>query len=112
MTKIRFNTWELHNICNKYDWFTGGSCEAYDKLFERCKDGADFDELALLIWMCTPDSNRKEIYYRLLIERAERNLKEFSTVVESYDFNAQTHDVEENELLVETRKGLEGIVNA
>ena len=69
MGKVRFETYELRDICIKHDWFTGGTCEEYDKLFERCKEGAGFDELALIIWLCTPNSHRQEIYYQLLVEK-------------------------------------------
>ena len=112
MRKVRFNTYELREICIKHDWFTGGSCEAYDKLFERCRDGADFDELALLIWLCTPNVNRKEIYYQLLVDKAEMRLRELQITVECFDYEAEKESDEELELMIATKKSLEVIANA
>lgn len=110
MGKVRFNTWELRDICIKHRWFEGGSNEAYDKLFQRCKEGADFDELALLIWLCTPNGNCKEIYYQLLVDKAEMRLKELQNAVEC--FNYDTEDQEELELMIATKKSLGVIANA
>lgn len=110
MGKVRFNTWELQEICYKNKWFTGGSCESYEKLFDRCREGADFDELAMIIWVCTPDKDRREIYYQLLVEKAEMRLQEFKAVIDDFDYIAPT--TEELELLTETRKSLERIANA
>ena len=109
MKHVRFETYELKNICINRNWFTGGTCEEYDKLFERCKEGADFDELALIIWLCTPDSNRKEIYYRLLIEKAALRVREFMIAVGCIDFDDVLRD--EKELLDEIEKQLEEFVN-
>ncbi len=62
----QFETWELQGICIRNNWFTGGSCESYDKLFEMCKEGATIKEIALVIWVCTPNSDRNLIYAELL----------------------------------------------
>lgn len=112
MGKVRLSTWELQEICIKHNWFTGGSCESYEKLFERCKNGADFDELALLIWLCTPNRNRKEIYYQLIVDKAEMRLEELRDTVESFNYDADNEEPEELELMAATKKSLEVIASA
>ena len=112
MGKVRFNTEELWKICNKHKWFEGGSSEAYDKLFQRCREGADFDELALLIWLCTPNANRKEIYHQLLVDKAEMRLRELQITVECFDYEAEKESDEELELMIATKKSLEVIASA
>lgn len=110
MKGVMFSTMDLRDICIRHDWFTGGSCEAYEKLFQRCEEGADLNELALLIWVCTPDVDRKEIYYKLLIAKAEIKLEELSVAVECVDYKNLMP--EETDLLVATRKILEVFINA
>lgn len=51
----------LYQLCNRYHWFNGGSNEQYRKLFELNRDGASLEELALVIWICSPDAGRDEI---------------------------------------------------
>lgn len=69
---IYFTTNELYTICNKYGFFTNGSIGQYNKLFELNNNGADFDELSLIIWVCTTDRTRQEIKDIL---KTERNIK-------------------------------------
>ena len=72
-------TWELRDICCKHKWFTGGSNESYEKLFKRCEEGADFKELALIIWVCTPEWTHEEIYEVLLQDRANMIVQGMTT---------------------------------
>ncbi len=43
----------MMDLCIKYDWFTGGTNEQYEKLMEKVVDGTDCHTLATLIWMCS-----------------------------------------------------------
>lgn len=52
---------KVYNACNKYKWFTGGSNSQYDKMFSKVEAGAPLHEIALLIWLCTPDTSEWEI---------------------------------------------------
>lgn len=54
-------TTELWCLCNEKNWFTGGTNEQYDKLFDLNREGASLDDLALVIWICTPDWTREEV---------------------------------------------------
>lgn len=54
-------TEELWALCNKMDWFTAGTNSQYEKLFDLNREGASLDELALVIWLCTPDQTREGI---------------------------------------------------
>ena len=51
----------LYTLCNKLRWFTGGTVEQYEKMFDLVREGATRKELALVIWLCTPDKTRESI---------------------------------------------------
>lgn len=59
MKKVTFNA--LYALCNKLNWFTGGTAEQYEKMFDLAREGASLEELALVIWLCTPDRTREGI---------------------------------------------------
>lgn len=64
-----FTADRLREICIREDWFTGGTVKQYEKFFERAKDGAEIEELALIIWLCTSDVTRENIEEILRKER-------------------------------------------
>ena len=45
----------LYTLCNKYRWFTCGSVNQYQKLFDMRDAGATTHELAVMIWICSDD---------------------------------------------------------
>ena len=51
----------LYRLCNKYQWFTGGDCKQYEKLFERNKQGASIETLATIIWLCSVGYTENDI---------------------------------------------------
>ena len=51
----------LYRLCNEYQWFTGGDCRQYEKLFERNKRGASLETLAIIIWLCSLGYEEKDI---------------------------------------------------
>lgn len=52
---------KLYSLCNKYQWFTCGSIQQYDRLFEKAQNGASLKELALIIWICSSNMTEQEI---------------------------------------------------
>lgn len=50
----------LRGLCIRENWFTCGTCEQYDKLFELNRNGATLEELALVIWLCSDDCWNKD----------------------------------------------------
>lgn len=66
-----FTNYGLKHACIKYNWFTGGSNEQYSKLFEMNNDGASLHELALIIWLCTPNADVQVIELILFKEFRE-----------------------------------------
>ena len=52
---------ELYYLCNKYQWFTAGDIDQYNKLFQKCEAGASLEELALIIWLCSSNATEDEI---------------------------------------------------
>lgn len=45
----------IYNLCNKYQWFTCGSVDQYEKALTLAKGGAPLTELARVIWICSDD---------------------------------------------------------
>lgn len=53
--------WDIQNcreVCIKYDLFTNGDCRQYEKFFDMVENFATFDELMVVVWIC---SNREDI---------------------------------------------------
>ena len=69
---MKISTDKLYRTCNKYQWFTSGSINQYDKLFERNKEGASLQTLATIIWICSNGYSENEI---LQILKKECDLK-------------------------------------
>ena len=60
------DSYELHELCIKNDWFTCGTVKQYEKLFDRNKEGASIAELSIIIWVCSNNIPKDEIYSKLL----------------------------------------------
>ena len=56
---------ELRLLCIEKDWFTAGSNQQYEKLFNMNRDGASLEELALVIWICSSNDSRDAILHEL-----------------------------------------------
>jgi len=56
---------KLVNLCIQNDWFTSGTCSQYEKMLNFAESGGSVHEVALLIWMCTPDVLIDEIECRV-----------------------------------------------
>ena len=50
--------WNVREVCIKYDLFSNGDNTQYERFFEMMDDGYSFDELMLVVWLC---SNREDI---------------------------------------------------
>lgn len=61
MSKQEFTQQEIYHVCNKYYWFTAGGNEQYGKMFSMVDKGASLHEIALLIWLCTPEESISDI---------------------------------------------------
>ena len=61
----------LYALCNRENWFTGGSNDKYDKLFYLAEKGREIKELALVIWLCSPGKTYGKIKAVLDQEFAE-----------------------------------------
>ena len=61
--------YRLQSICIKENWFTGGSTEQYQRMFQLNDNGKvrlSDDEIllhsvALIIWLCSYDKNDEEV---------------------------------------------------
>ena len=67
MKYTKLSTEKLYYLCNKYQWFTAGDRDQYDKLFLKNRNGATLEQLALIIWLCS--SNAEEKYILEILEK-------------------------------------------
>ena len=70
--RITKTTAEVRNLCIKNDWFTNGSNSQYERMIEKVREGADVDEIATIIWVCSENVTKEEIIKELLPTRNER----------------------------------------
>ena len=61
MKKTRLSSMKLYSLCNKYQWFTHGDIEQYNRLFWKNDNGGTLEELAIIIWVCSKDADQNEI---------------------------------------------------
>ena len=59
--KMKISSNKLYHLCNKYQWFTGGDCSQYEKLFEKNREEASLETLATIIWLCSSSYDEKQI---------------------------------------------------
>jgi len=45
----------IYRLCNKEQYFTDGSIEQYNKMFELVEEGSPLHDIALAIWICSED---------------------------------------------------------
>lgn len=57
---------ELYGLCNRYRFFTAGTNEQYNKLFDANRAGASLKDLAIMIWICSKDVTLPYVYGKLL----------------------------------------------
>ena len=57
----RISVEDLQALCIRSRWFTCGSYEQYQKLFDMADVGAPLEELALVIWLCSRDVTREGV---------------------------------------------------
>ena len=66
--------YELRELCIKNDWFTCGTIKQYEKLFDRNKEEALINELSIIIWVCSNNISKDEIYQKLLGAMMDKTL--------------------------------------
>lgn len=52
---------ELRTLCINNEWFTCGSNEQYEKLFDANRENAPLEEIAIIIWVCSDNVDKKEV---------------------------------------------------
>lgn len=56
----------LRELCIEQNWFTSGSMNQYEKLFETYLDGSSVEEISLIIWVCSANVTREGVMNILL----------------------------------------------
>jgi len=70
---ITMSATQVRELCIKNDWFTCGDNSQYERLFERVRAGAEIDEIATIIWICSENVTKEEIVSKLTVPvRKER----------------------------------------
>lgn len=59
----------LRRLCVEKNWFTAGSQEQYDKLFDANSRGFSLEAIATIIWLCSEDCEYSEILEELKLAR-------------------------------------------
>lgn len=59
------NAEDVRTLCIKNHWFTGGSNEQYNKLFELVEKKSPVTHIAIAIWLCSPNADRFDIERKL-----------------------------------------------
>lgn len=52
---------DLYHICNKYNFFTGGTNKQYNQLFEYNDTTPHLHDIALIIYICSYNYTLEEI---------------------------------------------------
>lgn len=55
----------VRQMCIRNNWFTGGSNEQYNKMFQLISSNAPVTQVAVAIWLCTPNVSKTEIESKL-----------------------------------------------
>lgn len=58
--------WGVRELCIEKDWFTCGSCEQYEKMFDMVRNGESTANIALAIWLCSNGVTRETIMRELV----------------------------------------------
>lgn len=53
--------WNCREVCIQYNLFTHGDCVQYDRFFDMVKGSATFEELMLVVWLCSNRENIQEV---------------------------------------------------
>ena len=51
----RLDSAELRALCIRNNWFTCGDIRQYTRFFQRNDEGAQPEELAAILWICSDD---------------------------------------------------------
>lgn len=71
--EIKKKVSEVRSLCIKNDWFTCGSNSQYERMFKKVREGADVEEVATIIWICSENVTKEEIINQLVVPvRKER----------------------------------------
>lgn len=56
----------LRELCIEQNWFTSGSMNQYEKLFDTYLEGGSVEEIALIIWVCSANVDKEGVIGVLL----------------------------------------------
>jgi len=63
--EIKMSVNKVRELCIKNDWFTNGDNHQYSVMFDRVQQGADVEEIATIIWICSVNVEKEEIVKQL-----------------------------------------------
>lgn len=83
--RLQLSNCDLRDLCIKNNWFTHGTSDQYEKMFEMNDNGTDVHTLAAIIWTCSDpkgdtlidivekltDASRYPLYLDALVQELE-----------------------------------------
>ena len=66
--------YQLRELCIEKQWFTCGTCQQYDRLFQKASEGASIKELSLIIWLCSYNGLEQEEVEKVLLRAQKKYL--------------------------------------
>lgn len=63
---LDFNT--VYSLCNKHNWFTGGTNTQYNRMFDMVRQGKSTHDIAVVIWICSDGKDKIGAIERILKE--------------------------------------------
>jgi hypothetical protein len=77
----KLTTTDVYDLCNKFQWFTHGTCEQYEKMFDYVREANITDiiftdkteKLATMIWICSDGFTLDEIHHEIRQCFADKN---------------------------------------
>lgn len=76
---------DLRSLCIRENWFTCGSSEQYEKMFQMNAEGSLLTDIAVAIWICSDDVSMFDINVKLHEEKMKYEATQFGKMEENRD---------------------------
>lgn len=67
---------EIYILCNEKRYFTCGSNEQYNIMFDMVRNGAPANDIALVIFICS-DTQREDVDFQTIKEEVEEIINSY-----------------------------------
>lgn len=56
---------KIYALCNENRWFTCGTIEQYEKMFQMVETGSSARDVAMVIWFCSEVASFESVYFKV-----------------------------------------------